>query len=568
VPSDTINRLLDRLDEQKRRFEASASASARTLKILAALEKRRFTDATALIRFHEILLFMRAYPQSARVLVRVERILKTFSQRIRLLASAGADLSPLEYVEVSGIAGTFIEEAFSYQIARWLVRRYPSRLLIDWELHEDEYRLAATWPRFLPLLEEDSLVEANVPYVDWLRAAKGRSGSDLKWLIERFERLPLSEKEKAELYESLKIYVRWELDDSRATRTLMKRSVRKVFYHREALLRRSDVSLESEFAKPPVPLKKLSRAQGEAILDLARETSAVRYRELYGFTHGDAARVIKADIGRGVEVFIMGVPPERRLPLRAYHAGLIFKNGVPVCYVESLTICERMEIGFNLYYTFREGESAWLYARVLKILRQLMGVTVFSIDPYQLGHENEEGIASGAFWFYRKLGFRPTLDLTTEILKTEERRLAARPLYRTSHATLRTLAEGHMLLEIPPAKQSRWDRFRIRNVGLAIQRRMATGFGGDAAKMRRTSVKQVARALSVRVEDWKTAEQRAFEDLALVLALIPALARWTEDEKRDVARIIRAKAGTDESRYVQLLQRHSRLRDEIIKIGS
>jgi hypothetical protein len=567
VPSNTLDRLLDRLDEQKRRFD-ERGASARTLKILSQLEKRRFREASPLIRFHEILLFMRAYPQSASVLRRVEKILNTFSQRVRLLVDAGADFSPLESIEASGIAGTVIEEASSYQITRWLVRRHPSRLSINWELHDDEYRLAATWPRFLPLLEEDALVEANVPYTDWLRAAKGRSGSELKWLIERFERLPLSEKEKAELYESLKIYVRWELDDSRATRTLMKRPVRKIFYHREPLLRRSDVSLESELAKPDIPLKKLSLSQGTAILDLARETSMVRYRELYGFTHGDAARVFRADLGRGVEVFIMGVPPERRLPLRAYHAGLIFKNGVPVCYVETLTIFERMEIGFNLYYTFREGESAWLYARVLKVLQQMMGVTVFSIDPYQLGHENEEGIASGAFWFYRKLGFRPTLDLMAEILKAEEQKLAARPLYRTSHRTLRTLAEGHMLLEIPRAEKRRWDRFLIRHVGLAVQRRMANRFGGDAKKIRRASVKEVARALNVRVEDWKQAEQRAFEELALVLALIPGLARWTEDEKRDVAGIIRAKAGADESRYVRLLQRHSRLRDEITRIGS
>lgn len=567
MPSDTLNRLLDRLDEQKRRFD-ERGASARTLKILAALEKRRFLDADALIRFHEILLFMRAYPQSASVLRRVEKILQTFSRRVLLLADAGADISPLEEVEVSGIAGTAIEEAFSYQITRWLVRRYASRLSINWELHEDEYRLAATWPRFLPLLEEDALVEANVPYLDWLRAARGRKGSNLSWLIARFEQLPLSEKEKAELYEALKIYVRWELDNSSATRTLMKRPVRKIFYHREPLLRRSDVSLQGEFNKPDIPLKKISRAQGEAVLNLARETSAVRYRELYGFTHGDAARVTRADIGRGVEVFIMGVPPERRLPLRAYHAGLIFKNGVPVCYVETLTIFERMEIGFNLYYTFREGESAWLYARVLKVLRQMLGVTVFSIDPYQLGHENEEGIASGAFWFYRKLGFRPTLDLTTTILKNEERKLAARPLYRTSYATLRTLAEGHMLLEIPRAEQRRWDKFRIRNVGLAVQRQMANRFDGDLSKIRRASVKEVARALNVRVEDWRQAEQRAFAELALVLALIPDLARWTEDEKRDVTTIIRAKAGADESRYVRLLQRHSKLRDEIIKIGS
>lgn len=567
MPPDSITRLLDRLDEQKRRFDGRGAAES--LKALAQLEKRQFTDADSLIRFHEILLFMRAYPQDARTLRLVEKILNTFSRRVSTLKDAGADLSPLEYAEVSGIAGTFVEDTFSYQITRWLVHSRPNEVSINWELHEDEYRLAATWPRFLPLLEEDALVEAHVPYLDWLRAAKGRGGRELSWLIERFERLPLSEKEKAELYESLKIYVRWKLGNSMATRTRMKRPVRKIFYHAAPLLRRSDVSFTSEFAKPPIPLKKLPRVEGEAILDLARATSIIRYRELYGFTHGDATRVLRADIGRGVEVFMLGVPPERRLPLRAYHAGLVFKNGVPVCYVETLTMCERMEIGFNLYYTFREGESAWIYAQVLKILRQMLSVTVFSIDPYQLGHENEEGIESGAFWFYRKLGFRPTLARQEKILEAEERKLKARPSYRTSPGVLRSLADGYMLLETSPAPRRKvWDNFRIRNVGLAVQRRMAKRFGGDAEKIRRASREQVAGALGVRVDDWKATEQRAFEELALVLALIPDLARWTEDEKSAVARIIRAKAGADESIYVRLLQRHSRLREEIIRIGS
>jgi hypothetical protein len=567
VPPDTLDHLLDRLDESKRRFDQQDRAQA--FKMLAQLERRRFTDAVSLIRFHEILLFMRAYPQSARTLRRVEKILASFARRVQILAEAGADTSDLEYGEVSGIAGTFVEDTFSYQIARWLNRRYPSHVSLNWELHEDEYRLAATWPRFLPLLEEDALVEANVPYRDWLNAAKRPRVSELAWLMERFDRLPLSEKEKAELYESLKLYVRWELDDLPATRTRMKRSVRKIFYHTGPLLRRSDVSLESEFASSPIPLKKLALSQGTKILDLARETSTVRYRELYGFTHGDASRVLQADLGRGLEIFIVGLPPERRLPLRAYHAGLIFKNGVPVCYVEGLTLFEHMEIGFNLYYTFREGESAWMYARVLKIFRQLLGVTVFSIDPYQLGYKNEEGIESGAFWFYRKLGFSPTLELQATILKAEERKLAARPMYRTPAETLRELADGHMLLDVAPAPRRKvWDHFLIRNVGLAVERRMARRAGGDAQKIRRASVERAARALGVRPEDWKLTERRAFEDLALVLALIPDLARWAEDEKREAARIIRAKAGADESHYVRLLQRHSRLREEVIKIGS
>jgi hypothetical protein len=262
------------------------------------------------------------------------------------------------------------------------------------------------------------------------------------------------------------------------------------------------------------------------------------------------------------------VPQGRRLPLRAYHAGLIFKNGVPVSYVEGLTLFERMEIGFNLYYTFREGESAWIYARCLKIFREMLGVTVFSLDPYQLGYHNEEGIDSGAFWFYRKLGFRPTSERLTKLTNREERKLATRPSYRTPAKVLRQLSEGHMLLETESSESGLWDQFQIRKVGLAVQRRMAARFKGDAAKITRASLDVVARSLGVETTGWKEAERRAFADLALVLRLIPDLARWSVDEKREVMRIARAKAGTDEARYVRLMLHHTKLRDSIIKIGS
>src|SRR6185295_8154856 len=101
------------------------------------------------------------------------------------------------------------------------------------------------------------------------------------------------------------------------------------------------------------------------------------------------------------------------------------------------SLFERMESGFNLYYTFRDGETAWLYARILNLMHHLIGVTSFAIDPYQVGYKNEEGIESGAFWFYRKLGFRPfNLDVL-RLTETEEEKIARQDGYRTSVRTLR-----------------------------------------------------------------------------------------------------------------------------------
>jgi hypothetical protein len=307
---------------------------------------------------------------------------------------------------------------------------------------------------------------------------------------------------------------------------------------------------------------------------MARGTTAARYREFYGFTYGDPGTGLAARPGRGVEIFFFGVKPDRRLPVRATYTALVFKNAVAVAYYEGLSLLERMEAGFNLYYTFREGESAWIYGQVLKLCRQVTGASSFSIDPYQIGHENDEAIDSGAFWFYRKLGFRPTSPAVARLVAREERSIAERPGYRTSPATLRRIATCNLLYEVegpkPKAQSPKglWDRFHIRKIGLAVNRRMAREFGGDARAIRRTSERSVARKLDVRPEQWREAEQRAFGDFALVLDLVPDLGRWTSEEREDVAEVIRAKAGRSETRYLRLSQRHRRLRTALIRLGS
>jgi hypothetical protein len=521
-------------------------------------------DAEALIELHEQLLFRRAYPRNQSELTRIENKLKRLASQVAQLEDSEVDLSPLDAPEVSGIAGTSVTSNFSYALVRWLVAKFPRQVSIDWDWFDSEDQFGATMRRFLPLLAEDAMVEAHVPYRDWLESARGRQ-NEVAWIIDRFESLALSDRQKAELYDSLKLHVTWQFG-SRSSRTGMRLSARKTFFHDTPLIKRRDIDLGKELNSPAIPVRKLSRDEGEKILDLARETSAVRYRELHGFTFGDPSRVVKADPGRGTEAFVVGVPPENRLPLRAYHAAMIFKNGVPVAYFEGLSLCERMESGFNLYYTFRDGETAWLYARILRLMRQLLGVTVFSIDPYQVGHENEEGIESGAFWFYRKLGFRPVKPELLKLTLAEERKLASDPMHRTSARTLRKLASGHMLFEMPGRESSEWDRFEVRNIGLAVQRRMAKEFDGNPERFRQYSLTFADKVLGVRLRQDEAATGH-FNDLAMALSTAADVAQWSPDEKKSAARIFLAKSGADEAQYLRQMQKHALLRASLIRLG-
>ena len=562
MPRST-NKLLEQLAELKQTFGPQHAKKIQTT--LRRLSRQTIDEPETLIRFHEILLFLRAYPQTSQIVHAAEFELRNFSRRVALLQSQAVDLSALDDPDMSGIAGTSVTDTFSYTIVRWLLRRHPTRITFYWDWFEDQYRLAETWPRFMPLLQDDSFVEANVPYVEWLRAARNGQ-TEVGWLVNRFEQLALSEAENAELYNSQKLYVRWS-PTYRSTRTGMRLAAQKIFYHQSPLIQRREISFREELAKAPSSFQKLSVKEGESAVHMTREASTVRYRELYGFTHGDPRLVLKVDVGRGVVLYVIGVPPERRLPLRAYHAAMIYKNGVPVGYFEGLSLFERMESGFNFYYTFREGETAWIYARTLNVFRHLLGVTAFSIDPYQVGYENEEGIESGAFWFYRKLGFRPTRPSVLKLTEGEERKIAGHKSYRTSESTLRRLAGGSMIFQLNEAEVGDWDSFQVRNIGLAVQKRMATRFGGDAAKMRKTASNLVTSALGLSTASWNKTQLGVFSDFSVVLSLISDLDKWNQIEKQRVVLIIKAKAGLDEGKYLKLMQQHKRLRAEIIRLG-
>ena len=577
MSNQSLDRLLARLEAAKGCF--GPGQAARTAKLLAQLAPAKFRDPKSLLRFHEALLFLRAFPQSAALVPQTETLLNSFHQRIGKLRDAGADLEAFDDFDTSGIAGTIMQDTLNFEVARWLVQRIPYSVEIVWSDFDDERAMGSTLPRFIPLLEEDAHVEANIPWRRWLDGARGRGHQPYaRWLIRRFEQLLVSERERAELYDSLRLPLRWHLENFKLSRTRNWSRPRKFFFHREPLITRSQVSLAKEFAAPAPPLKKLSRREGEALMHLIREVMVVRYRELYGTTLGDPSSVVRADLGqsdagRGVIMHFWNLPPIRRLPLRAYVAGFTLKNGVPINYIEAIGLCEWIEVGFNTFYTYRQGETAWIYAQALRCLRQLTGATTISVYPYQIGQNNDEAIDSGAFWFYRKLGFRSGRPNLEQLARREEQKIAANPRYRTPPRILKRLAEAHVFYELDRAnvgdgQPGDWDNFSTRNLGLRVNRRMAKDFGGDSHRIRQAASREVSRILDANTARWTPLEQRAFENWSLVLALIPDLRRWSPKEKGDMLRIIRAQAAPNEMRYLRLTRQHPRLRAELLRLGA
>jgi hypothetical protein len=472
--------LLAQLDECKGLF--APGAARRTEILLKQIRGTRFESAAALIHLHETLLFLRAYPQSVEVARLCDAILFDFGRRVRRVPPE--QLAEFEYAEVSGIAGTGITTNFSYVFAKSLAERYGTKtprgakhrgskfksgaaLNIDWEQFEHVDRLAPTLAHMIPAARE---AWALGRHIDWRKcfesaaAAVAESGvtqksGEVQWLLEHV---------RPDVYDLLEVPLRFELGDSNASRSRARIPRRSIYFHKGVLLARKDISFEDEFIEPPIRVTRLARDRAHYVLGVIVDASAVRYRELYGFEYPDETRVHHAALGRGMDFFFFGVPRHWRLHDREYCAGMYFKNGVPIGYVEVMWRAGVMEVGFNLYYTFRQGETAWLYARLLKLFHQHHKVTAFTIDPYQLGRENDEAIESGAFWFYAKLGFHSTSRRIRKLAQREQERIAANPKYRTPVRTLRKLAEAPMIYKI---KNPQTSGGTIRNRAATIRER-------------------------------------------------------------------------------------------------
>ncbi len=580
MSNHSLDRLLARLEAAKSCF--GPGEAARTIKLLTQLTVAKFRDPESLLRFHEALLFLRAFPQGPSLIPTLERLLNTFHKRVDDLRHHLADMSAFDDFDTSGIAATTMQDTLPFEVVRWLARRIPRNVEIAWDDYWEDYQseraAGSTFPRFIPLLEEDADVEANIPWTKWIETAVSSGDRSLPWLIRQFERFPGTERERAELYDSLRLPLRWRLENLPLSRTRNWRRPRTFFFHREPLITRSQVSLATEFSAPASRLQKLSLRGGEAVMHTIREVMVVRYRELYGTTLGDPSSVVRFDLGRnnggrGVVLHLWNLPPIRRLPLRAYVAGFTLKNGVPINYIEAIGLCEWIEVGFNTFYTYRQGETAWIYAQALRCLRQLTGATTISVYPYQIGQNNDEAIDSGAFWFYRKLGFRSGRPDLEQLARREEQKIAANPRYRTPPRILKRLAEAHVFYELDRAnigdgQAGDWDNFSTRNLGLRVNRRMAKEFGGNSHRIRQAASREVSRILGANPAHWSALERGAFSNWSLVLALIPDLRRWSPKEKEDMLRIIRAQAAPDEMRYLRLTQQHPRLRADLLRLGS
>ena len=556
--TSSVRSLLERLERSRAEFDGASETHKRVL--LEALERRRLATAAQVLRLHEVLCFLRAYPDGPRLLATVERMLEIFARR-RDVGRHRAALAG------TGIAGTATEFRFFWPTARWLARRWGRQLTIVWKDFEQRERLADLLPLLTHYGETPALDEIDYSAREWLARLKGPGETDAGFLVRRFAALSMDSFAREKLYDQLDPPLRIAAGVDTPSRTRALHRTGPVAFQ-TAPLDRARPNLRTELRRPPLSVRPAARAEGQALIDLARTSMVTRSRDLDAFSWGDPDDVRLVDCGGGLRFAVIGVVPERRLMFEAVYAFLTLKNGVPVGYVLNSALYRSAEIAYNVFETWRGAEAGVIYGRVLATVRHLFGADSFTIYPYQLGEGNPEALESGAWWFYQKMGFLPRDRQARRLMGEERRRMRARPSHRSSIATLKRLAGANLYYHLGRRREDVIGLLPLPAVGLAISRSIAERFGSDRERAARVLADEAEAMLGVRSQrGWTAGERLAWGRWSPLVHVLPGLSRWAAADRRALVAVIRAKGGPRESEFVRRFDRHRRLREAVRRLA-
>ncbi len=273
------------------------------------------------------------------------------------------------------------------------------------------------------------------------------------------------------------------------------------------------------------------------------------------------------DTGDGLHFALVGMMAERRLMLESLYGYLVLKNGVPIGYGSLTALFESAEIALNIFPCYRAGEAATVFAQLLRVAYHELGADTFSISPYQLGEANEEAIASGAWWFYQKMGFRARDPGVLRLMRRELKRISARTGYRSPPSILRQLAVGDVFLHLGPERDDVLGLLDLPEVSRKVSRYLSARFGSERKRGEQTCGGEAAALLGVRsMRAWSRDERVAWRRWSPLLLLLPGVARWSRAHQRALVHVVRSKGAAHESTYTRKFDAHRPLRAALLQM--
>ncbi|HSD53110.1 MAG TPA: hypothetical protein VLC47_03060 [Burkholderiales bacterium] len=552
--------LLAELDGMLATF--TPDAARRKPGLLAVLRTRELRTARELLTLHRAACFLCAFPDDAAVHGAARGLTERFGERVARLPRRER-----EALDDSGIAGTVVRHSFTYAAARWLAGRFPDDVEIDWRAYAAPDRLD---PLLMPLLarvEEDTFEDTRAGIMSWIARAKGAfPHSDLAWLVRQERGAALSPAQWSLAYECAEVPLVWRLGDGRGAIT--HNALRGIRVAHRTGMRRPAADSKAEIARPLERMELLAPRDAKRVLDVWRAALFARTRGVYPVEQANERECYLADLGEGVQIAVVGVRPPARAVLEVNYGFLLLANGRPMGYGGFTPLFRQANTGVNIFPDFRGSEAAFVFEQYLRMIHTIADCTRFIINPYQLGDGNDEALASGAYWFYYRLGFRSAGAAGRRLADREFARLRANRGYRVPIAALRKLGseDVHLALAGESADglfEERWLEDLAAGATALIAR--------EGVVERRTALHRiagrVAASLGVAAERWPAADRRSLAAFAPIVGQIEGLAVWPAADKETLVELIRLRCAPLEREFARHARDHVALRLALAEVA-
>lgn len=521
--------------------------------LIDKLHHKKITKLKVMMEYHEMLLFCIAHPRSEELRSKFYGELERIAEKTKQVYSSSSHKNKVT-LSGSGISGSSMTGSFSFELVEWLKQEFPHSVKIDGVDNSDILPPEILRYGLFPI-ETDLSEKKDLPLNKWLTLSSGLENNRLEQILSLFDSMKMSQDLRDYLYDSLKVFIDLDHNEKRLSRTFGHIQGGTHFYQKEEFIKKPDFkSLLQD-----ITLNKLylNPEEKQEYVDTARIALCTLFRETDPVTFADVEGTEVYSPGRGLTIALYSLRANRRLPLDAYVGYMAFKNGLPCAYGGGWIFRHKSKIGINIFPPYRGGESAWIYSQIIRLYHHRFNATVFEAEPYQIGKNNPEGIQSGAFWFYYRLGFRPVQNDLYELANSEWKKISEDKKYRTGANILKKLANSNLRLDaLNPGNKIETIPLDSQGMGNLVTQLIREKFKGNRKEAESTFQKYLNKACPELKITSKTPEQKNSQQLLLPLSYLLVLhTNILKENKTDFLNWAISKSGESESNFIECTQK-------------
>ncbi len=535
----TLNSHITQLYSIRTRYGKQVASKKIQLLLAIANNADKLRGKKVFQLYYDALLFIIVYPDNKTIYELANESLRQLQSHIQSKEQVQASLYN------TGITGSAVCAAYSFEMVKWLRKTRPKDIKLS-SFEVGDAQIQSILSVVMPKVESEILQDANAEWRGWLKRSKKKEEDLLDQFIAIFDSTTIRPEVKDELWNAIGINTEIKF----STHCCLPGHMITPYYHRS--LKRQNIKEETAFKATRV---QLTETEAEQVLDCCRMILVRHLREIDSISFSAPGLVEYYRLPRGLSIALTYMVAERRHPNDSYLGYVVFKNGLPVAYAGSWIMFDSSRIGLNVFPSYRGGESQYIFQQALQLHSTVYRLKRFSVDPYQVGKENSDGIHSGSFWVYYHAGFRPLLKVQQELAQQEAYKIKTMPGYRSPATALKKLADCRLQLIM----NKNAVLFDATDLSLLWSRILRKKYNSDRKLAEADSAKKLASILKIK----NYGEEKMkfiLENWSLLLLSDEEELRSNKPLKTSLKRLFALKAYGPEEDYIRELQKNTSLK--------